>query len=70
VATSEDDGPRAVVTRVGRWRYRILIHDGLTAYGPDGIGWYRWGQQRAAAKASRELRRYVAKSEPERFEVR
>jgi hypothetical protein len=62
--------PHAVVTKVGRWRYRILIHDGLTAYGPDGIGWYRWGRKRAARKAHRELCRYLARQERERFEVR
>ncbi len=59
-----------MVERVGRWRWRIWIVDGISVGGPDGDGWYRWGRKRAARKAALELRRYVARHEArERFEV-
>lgn len=53
------DEPKAVVERCGRWAYRIYISRGLMQYGPGGYGWFRFGRERAARKAGRELRRYI-----------
>lgn len=54
------DGPRAEVTQLGRWLYRVTIVDGLMVYGPDGYGWRRIGRGRAVRKARRGLARYTA----------
>lgn len=57
---AEREPPRAEVTRVGRWTYRIVIVLGICCYGPyDGYGWTRIGRARAERKAEREMRRYL-----------
>lgn len=56
-------GPHAEVTRLGRWWWRVAIHDGLMVYGPGGWGWRVFGRDRAERKARRELRRYLLNAE-------
>jgi len=51
--------PFAEITRIGRWTYNVVIRDGLTQYGPDGMGWHVLGSRRAERKARRELDRYL-----------
>jgi hypothetical protein len=65
----DNDAPKAVITRVGRWTYRIVIHHDITEYGPGTagivVGWSGYGRRHAAWKARGELRRYL--SRPERW---
>lgn len=66
--------PRARVTRLGRWRWRVVILHGLAEYGPgmSGVvlGWHRSSRARATRKAQRELERYLARNRrDESFEV-
>jgi hypothetical protein len=65
--------PRAVITRSGRWTYRIVIHHDITEYGPGTsgivVGWSGYGRRHTEWKARRELRRYLSRTEPEKWEV-
>lgn len=52
--------PRADVSPVGRWTWRVVIRQGFAAYGPYwGYGWVILGHRRAHRKAARELRRHL-----------
>lgn len=53
----------AEIRQVGRWTYRVSIHDGCLVYGPDGYGWRVWGRRRAERKARRELAQYLRREE-------
>lgn len=68
--------PQARVTRAGRWRWRIVIEDGLLECGPGFggvvLGWSSWGsRERAEAKAARLLARHMEpRPEGDEFVVR
>lgn len=54
--------PYAAVARVSRWRWSVIIRDGMTQYGPDGMPWWVVGTRaRALRKARRELVWYMRK---------
>ncbi len=55
----EPTAPHAEVEQVGRWTYLVSVHDGLTVWGPAGIGWRVFGRRRARRKAEKVLLRYV-----------
>jgi len=54
--------PYAEVIRIGRWRYRWQIIDGIGLTGNDG--WYTYGHDRAMRKAARSLAAYVGYERP------
>jgi hypothetical protein len=54
------EGPRAVITQLGRHEFRIEVLDGISRWGPDGYGWTRRSRRGAERCARRALARYLA----------
>jgi len=70
---NDDEAPRAVIERVGRWTYDVHVEDGMSRYGPMGglANWRVLGRGRAERKARRVLRDYLSHGDvSERWEVR
>jgi hypothetical protein len=58
--------PVATIQRISRWRWAVIIRDGMGTYGPDGYPWTVYGtRRRAERRARRELRRYATTRAPE-----
>ena len=55
--------PYAEIEQVGRWMHRITVHDGITMWALDGIGWHVLGRDRAERKARRLLAKYALKQQ-------
>jgi hypothetical protein len=68
-----DDKPFAMVTQVGRWTWKIIVIDGISRHGPDGMPWrVIGGRERATRKAKRVLASYLLelRHESETFKIR